>query len=226
MKHRSPLVTLAAVAVAFIIMFTVNMLVSPPGGSSAEPVGASTAPASSAPAQETTRAVATPSASASESTEDRAFPNKVVYAGRTDNKSGAVAVAVFGDQAAAYFCDGRSIESWLRGAVQGADIALKSKDGSTLQASLDGDHLKGTLKIKNGRLKFEINQAKKPAGLYRARDSKTTIGWIVLEDGSEVGIQTAGAESTAAPELNPESPQVTANGESLDAKPINGDEDL
>ena len=32
MKHRSPLVTLAAVAAAFIIMFTVNMLVSPPGG--------------------------------------------------------------------------------------------------------------------------------------------------------------------------------------------------
>jgi hypothetical protein len=48
----------------------------------------------------------------------------------------------------------------------------------------------------------------------------------VLEDGSQVGIQTAGADSAAAPELNPESPQVTANGENLDAKPINGDEDL
>jgi hypothetical protein len=95
-----------------------------------------------------------------------------------------------------------------------------------VQAGLDGDHLKGTLKIKNDRLKFEIDEAKKPAGLYRARGSKTTIGWIVLEDGSQVGIQTAGADSAAAPELNPESPQVTANGENLDAKPINGDEDL
>lgn len=226
MKHRSPLVTLAAVAVAFVIMFTVNMLVSPPGGSSAEPAGPSAAPASSAPAQQTTSAVATPSASASESTEDRAFPNKVVYAGRTEGKSGAIAVAVLGDQAAAYFCDGRTIESWLRGTVQGSNISLESKDGATLQAGLDGDHLKGTLKIKSDRLKFEIDEAKKPAGLYRARGSKTTIGWIVLEDGSQVGIQTAGAESTAAPELNPESPQITANGESLDAKPINGDEDL
>jgi hypothetical protein len=137
MKHRSPLLTLAAVAVAFIIMFTVNMLVSPPGGSSAEPVGPSAAPASSGPAQQTTSAVATSSASAS-----------------------------------------------------------------------------------------EINQAKKPAGLYRARGSKTTVGWIVLEDRSQVGLQTAGADSAAAPELNPESPQVTANGENLDAEPINGDEDL
>ena len=226
MKHRSPLLTLAAVAVAFIIMFTVNMLVSPPGGSSAEPVGPSAAPASSGPAQQTTSAVATPSASASERSEDRAFPNKVVYAGRTEDKSGAIAVAVLGDQAAAYFCDGRTIESWLRGTVQGSDLSLRSKDGATLQAGLDGDHLKGTLKIKNDRLKFEIDEAKKPAGLYRARGSKTTIGWIVLEDGSQVGIQTAGADSAAAPELNPESPQVTANGENLDAKPINGDEDL
>ena len=141
MKHRSPLVTLAAVAAAFIIMFTVNMLVSPPGGSSAEPVGPSAAPASSAPAQQTTSAVATPSASASESTEDRAFPNEVVYAGRTEDKSGAIAVAVLGDRAAAYFCDGRTIESWLRGTVQGSDLSLQSKDGAALQAGLDADQI-------------------------------------------------------------------------------------
>ena len=34
MKHRSPLITLAAVAVAFAIMFIVNMLSGPPGNSS------------------------------------------------------------------------------------------------------------------------------------------------------------------------------------------------
>jgi hypothetical protein len=33
-KHRSPLITLAAVAVAFAIMFIVNMLSSPPGNGS------------------------------------------------------------------------------------------------------------------------------------------------------------------------------------------------
>jgi hypothetical protein len=225
-KHRSPLLTLAAVAAAFLLMFIVNMLVSPPAGSAGEPASPPAAPASTEPAQQTTRAVATPSATARKSTEDKSFPNKIVYAGRTEEKSGAIAVAVLGDQAAAYFCDGRSIESWLRGTVQGRDISLRSRDGATAQARLDGDHLKGTLKIKNERLKFEINEAKKPAGLYRARGSKTTIGWIVLKDGSQVGVQTAGTTSTAAPELNPDSPQVKANGESLEAKPINGDEDL
>jgi len=229
-KHRSPLFTLAAVAVAFIIMFTVDVLAGPPGASSAQPAATSAPPApasATSPSRQLSKtAAATTSASASKSTEESKFSKKVVYAGHTDHRSGAIAVAVLGNQSAAYFCDGRSIESWLRGAVEGADISLRNKDGATLQASLDGDHLKGTLKIKNDKLKFEINEAEKPAGLYRARGSRTTIGWIVLEDGSAVGVQTNGADSTPAPELNPENPQVTVNGESLDAQPVNGNEDL
>lgn len=230
MKHRSPLLTLAAVAVAFAIMFTVNMLASPPGSSSTgtpTPAAPGTASASASPgSQETETAAASPSPSATKSAEDSKFPQKVVYAGRAEDGAGAIAVAVLGTQAAAYFCDGRSVESWFRGAVTGSDISFKSKDGATLQASLDGDHLKGSLRIKNERVRFEINEAKKPAGLYRARGSQTTIGWIVLEDGSEVGLQTTGQDSTPAPELDPENPQVTVDGQELDAAPVSGDEDL
>jgi hypothetical protein len=227
-KHRSPLLTLAAVAVAFAIMFTVNMLASPPGSSStgtstpAAPATTSASPGS----QETETAAASPSPSASKSAEDSKFPQRVVYAGRAEEDAGAIAVAVLGTQAAAYFCDGRSVESWFRGTVTGSHISMKSKDGATLQASLDGDHLKGSLRIKNERVKFEINEAKKPAGLYRARGTKTTIGWIVLADGSEVGLQTTGQDSTPAPELDPQNPEVTVDGQELDAGPVNGDEDL
>lgn len=230
MQHRSPLITLAAVAVAFAIMFIVNMSVSPPGGSStgtATPPPAPATAVSSSPAPQASESAAvSPSPTPSESVEESKFPNKIVYAGRAEDGAGAIAVAVLGTQAAAYFCDGRSVESWFRGSVTGADLSLKSKDGGILQARLDGDHLKGSLRIKNQRVRFEINEAKKPAGLYRARGSKTTIGWIVLEDGSEVGVQTTGQDSTAAPELDPENPQVTVDGEKLDAAPVNGDEDL
>ena len=230
MKHRSPLVTLAAVALAFAIMFTVNMLSGPPGSSSAGTAGPSAAPttgaATSPSPQPTKTAVATSSVSASESVEDNKFPEKVVYAGRTDDGSATIAVAVLGDQAAAYLCDGRSVESWFRGTVEGADVSLKSKSGATLEATLDGDHIKGTVEIKNDTQKFEINEANKPAGLYRARGSKTTIGWIVLEDGSQVGVQTTGTDSSAAPQLDPENPQVTVDGESLNAALVNGDEEL
>jgi hypothetical protein len=229
-KHRSPLVTLAAVALAFVIMFAVDILSGAPGGSSTGTVAQSAAPAStgasSASAQPVDTAVPSPSPRASKSAEESKFPHKVVYAGRTKDGLGAIAIAVLGDQAAAHFCDGRNVESWLRGTVKGADISLKSKDGVTLQASLDGNHVKGSLQIKKEPLKFEIGEAKKPAGLYRARGSKTTIGWIVLEDGSEVGVQTTGEDSTPAPKLNPDNPQVSVNGESLDAQPVNGDGDL
>ena len=222
MKHRSPLVTLAAVALAFIIMFTVNMLSGPPGSSSTGSAGPAAAPTTAAAPQQT--ASATPSAS--ETPEDSEFPEQVVYAGRTDDGPAVIAVAVLGNQAAAYVCDGRNVESWFRGTVEGGRLSLKSKSGEALQAELDGDHLKGTVQIKSGTHKFEINEASKPAGLYRARGSKTTIGWIVLEDGSQVGVQTTGADSSAAPQLDPDNPQVMVDGESLDAAAVNGDEDL
>jgi hypothetical protein len=211
-KHRSPLITLAAVVLAFAIMFIVDILSGPPGSTSAETANPSAAPATasatSTSPQPTETTVASTSPSASKSAEDSKFPEKIVYAGHAEDGAGAIAVAVLGTQAAAYFCDGRSVV------------------GATLQASLDGDHLKGSLRIKNDRVRFEINKAKKPAGLYRARGSKTTIGWIVLEDESEVGVQTTGEESTPAPDLNPENPQVTVDGEELDAAPVNGNEDL
>jgi hypothetical protein len=221
-KHRSPLVTLAAVALAFVIMFTVNMLSGPPGSSSTGSAGPTAAPTSAAGPQQT--ASATPSAS--ETPEDSEFPEQVVYAGRTDDGPAAIAVAVLGNQAAAYVCDGRNVESWFRGTVEGGRLSLKSKNGEALQAELDGDHLKGTVQIKNDTQKFEINEASRPAGLYRARGSKTTIGWIVLEDGSQVGVQTTGADSSAAPQLDPDNPQVMVDGESLDAAAVKGDEDL
>lgn len=230
MKHRSPLITLVAVALAFAIMFTVNMLASPPGNSSAEPPSPPAPPATTA-ANSTSPSpagppAASPSPTASKSAEDSKFPQKVVYAGRAEEGAGAIAVAVLGTKSAAYFCDGRSVEAWYRGPVAGADISLKSKKGAILQASLDSDHVKGWLRVKNERIRFEIDEAKKPAGLYRARGSKTTIGWIVLEDGSEVGVQRTGEDSAPAPKLNPDSPQVTVNGEQLDAAPVTGDEDL
>jgi hypothetical protein len=221
MKHRSPLITLAAVALAFAIMFIVNMTVSPPGNSSS---GTASPPA--APATAAGSPLLTETAAASPSSGDSKFPEKIVYARRAEANGGAIAVAVLGDQAAAYFCDGRNVESWFRGSVTEDEISAKSTGGATLEAELDGNHIKGTVQIKSEKLKFEMNEAKKPAGLYRVRGSQTTIAWIVLEDGSQVGVQTTGADSTAAPELNPGNPQVTVDGENLNAAPVNGGEGL
>ena len=55
------------------------------------------------------------------------FPNKIVYAGWTEDDSTAIAVAILGTRAAAYLCDGDSVEAWLRGTVDGNEITLTGK---------------------------------------------------------------------------------------------------
>ncbi|MGH3341181.1 MAG: hypothetical protein ACRDPL_20415 [Propionibacteriaceae bacterium] len=136
MKHRSPLITLAAVAVAFAIMFTVDVLSGPPGKSSTGSADPAVAPAS---------------ASASSGS-----PQRIETA-----------------------------------------VVSPSRGPRTRPASLD-----------------------------RARGSKSTIGWIVLEDGSQAGVHTTGMGLAAGPQFDAENPRVTVEGENLGAKLVNGDEDL
>jgi hypothetical protein len=236
MTHRSPLVTLAGLVVAFVIMFGANLASSAPpdsyaGGPSAQPSPAATAAPSTPEVSSATPSptpTPSPSASAARTTQpsdQSEFPRRIVYAGRIPDGSAAVAVAILGDQVAAYLCDGRNIESWLRGTVNEDELKVKSRDGSRLEARLDGKQLRGKIKVGGGaELKFAIREAHKPAGLYRAKGNKTTIGWIVLPDGSQVGVQTTGRDSASAPTLDPTQPQVDVGGESLDAAPVTGDE--
>jgi len=151
-----------------------------------------------------------------------------VYAGRTEDGNIAVAVAVLGNKAAAYLCDGESVESWLRGTVEDGDtLSLRNKNGTNeLEAKLDDGRLEGKIDLGGTELEFTLDEAKKPAGLYRARGAKTTIGWIVLPDGSQVGVQTTGEESTPAPKLEPDKPELTVDGEALRGQPVSGDQDV
>ena len=48
----------------------------------------------------------------------------------------------------------------------------------------------------------------------------------MLPDGSQVGVQTTGEESTPAPELDPAQPEVTVEGEALKGEPVSGDQDV
>jgi hypothetical protein len=233
--HRSPLVTLLGLVVAFAIMFGVNIASSAPRGSyeaSPSPAPPATAAATSASPPLSTEPPPSPSRppsqspSASANQQGEKFPHKVVYAGRTSDDSAAIAVAVLGGRAAAYLCDGDNVESWLRGTVKGDEVSLKSKKGATLDAKLAGRTLQGKIRVSGDELKFAIKEGRPPTGLYRARGAKTTIGWIILPDGSQVGIATTGEESVPAPKLDPANPEVTVDGESLQADPVASDLDL
>src|SRR5919112_1961700 len=142
MTHRGPRVTLAGLVVAFGIFFGINLM-------------------NSAPHQEVGEGYSSGSPS-----DDRAgdeFPNKIVYAGRTEDGSAAIAVAVLGGQATAYFCDGSSVESWLRGTASEGELNLRSKDGDSLEARLDGSKITGEIEVNDQKLDFTIGEAKRPA---------------------------------------------------------------
>ncbi|MEV0642157.1 hypothetical protein AB0I77_46030 [Streptomyces sp. NPDC050619] len=148
------------------------------------------------------------------------------YAGRTDDDSAAVAVTLRDGKAIAYYCDGRTQESWLRGDVEDdGTMRLTGRHGAELNGTLEeGKRISGTVDIDGGHHAFTADRAKKPSGLYRAtatvRGAKIDGGWIVLPNGSQVGIFTRDAEPSAAPRIDPETGAVTVDGQQLTAHPV------
>ncbi|MCT2581660.1 hypothetical protein [Actinophytocola gossypii] len=152
------------------------------------------------------------------------FPAEAVYAGEVDGGPMTIAVAVKGEQAAAYLCDGANVESWLQGTARDGRLDVRSKDGTNrVVATLDGRDLTGTATVAGQELPFTAGEAKAPAGLYRGEGAEATIGWIVLPDGTQVGIATGPGGSEPAPRLNPERGAVTLDGRRVVADEVAGD---
>jgi hypothetical protein len=217
MARHGPLVTAVVVLVGLLGFLAVNTaggLVETTGGT-AQPAETQTTgqppPATTAAPAQTTTAAPT-------------FAAEVVYAGTASTGQLAIAVAVKGDQAVAYLCDGRRVEAWLRGTAEQGRVVLSTKDGSArLTAALDGQNLAGTVSVGGREYAFVIGVAEPPAGLYRGSDGSTTVGWIVLPDGSQVGIATTGDSSVPAPELDPQDDAVTVDGQQIDVNKVAGD---
>ena len=152
------------------------------------------------------------------------FPAEALYAGDATGSDIAVAVAVKGDQASAYLCDGANVEDWLKGSAENGQLELTSKDGaSSLTAKLEGDRLVGEIDVDGEALPFSIGVADSPAGLYRGENGETTVGWIIMPNGQQVGIASTAGEETPAPELDPGKGFVTVEGKRVDAQQVEGD---
>lgn len=147
------------------------------------------------------------------------------YAGRTDDGAAAIAVSVRDGRALAYFCDGRTQEAWLKGDVNddGA-LRLTGRHGARLAATLrDGARIEGTVGVGGMPRAFTADRAKKPSGPWRAtatvRSAKIDGGWIVLRDGSQVGVLTRDDKPSPAPRIDPHTGAVTVDGQRLTARP-------
>jgi hypothetical protein len=185
MKLKGPIVTLVAVLALGLVLLLVNRTQSPVAAAAAAPAPP---PAAEAPPAE-------PAAEAVQT----------VYTGRSDPRAVTVAIAVDGDQAAAYVCDGKKIEAWLEGTVTGGQILLEGENGARLTGTVAGDDVSGTVWAGDDKKwQFTATTAAPPAGLYRAQseDGSSRIGWIVLPDGEQVGVVSRSGERSPAPRLN------------------------
>ncbi|MFF2934474.1 hypothetical protein [Streptomyces mirabilis] len=220
MKRPGPLLTLLAGLLLAVFMLTLNATTGTKNASSSSP---ETSPGA------TPRASPPPTSappSPSPPPPSKSAPPNADYAGRTDDNSSAVAVSLRGGRAIAYFCDGRSKESWLKGDVKDdGTMKLTGKNGAELDGTLkDGRSIRGTVDLGGQRYAFTADKAVKPSGLYRAtatvRGAKLDGGWIVLPGGKQVGILDRDSKPAAAPTIDPESGAVTVDGQTLTASPV------
>ena len=197
----------------------------PTGEPTFEPTG--TVPTQTVPTQTVpTQGVPTQAVPVRPTAKPPSFPARIVYAGRTTDRRSSVAIAVLNGRAAAYFCDGRSVESWFTGTATNGVLVLRSKRNDTVRARLAGRDITGEVRIGGRRFTFSIDQASAPAGIYRgkasASGSAAKIGWIVLPDGSQVGIASTGTAKQPAPRLNPANPSVSFAGTTIRATQVTG----
>jgi hypothetical protein len=145
-----------------------------------------------------------------------------VFAGRSSGDELTVAVGVKDGRAAGYLCDGRNVEAWLEGEIAGSHLTLHGRDpGTTLDARADQNGILGSITLRGNKLPFSAQAATGPAGLYQIRRTvkgiTDRIGWIVLPDGSQVGIRNVGGIRAPAPFLDPTTRTTQVNGEDLPA---------
>ena len=152
---------------------------------------------------------------------------QAVYTGRSSGNQVTLAVDTEGDKAAAYICNGKTIEAWLQGSVTGNQVSLTGNKGASLTGSLSGLDMVGTVTAGAGlSFPFSAELSPRPAGVYQARivvnGLATRIGWAVLPDGTQVGVAVAGTTKYAAPPLSLSGNSFTLDGSSFTAAPVAG----
>ncbi|MCV7280093.1 hypothetical protein H7J88_10580 [Mycolicibacterium flavescens] len=202
MKIRGPLVTLFAAAAVGTGMWFVNVV-----NDESAPVRIAERPAPARVAERsapTTTTVKPPPAPA--------FPAKADYIGKIPTAAGTITlnVSVDGQQAVAYACDGKAVESWMRGSAANGAVRLASRDKTgRLDGRLVGDTVVGTLWIGKKSWDFAAPVAQLPAGTYVYEEAGVRSSWIVDSAGAVTGVLKAVDGSTKpAPELSTDGTSV------------------
>lgn len=153
--------------------------------------------------------------------------SEAVFTGRSSGNEMTIAVGVKDGRAAGYICDGKKVEAWLEGEISENRLTLHGRDASNgVTATVNQQALLGSVTEGGTTLPFSAQLTTGQAGLYQSRrvvDGITTrIGWIVLPDGTQVGIRNNGGTRTPAPPLNPATTQARDGGQTIQAERVSG----
>ncbi|HEX6869631.1 MAG TPA: hypothetical protein VF163_00915 [Micromonosporaceae bacterium] len=213
MKHKGPIITLAAGLVVAAVLMVMNLSVTPagdrPGADTAD--AAASAPTTTAP---TTAATRPPAAAA-----------QVTYAGKVDGGAATIAIAVKDGRAVAYLCDGRAAEAWLQGTADNGELDLAGAGNARLSGTFANGVATGRVTAAGRTFDFSVGVVKPPSGLYRAsanvRNAKVVGGWIVV-NGEQVGLLVVDGTARPAPPLDPTTGRITVDGTAITAAAVDG----
>jgi hypothetical protein len=209
MKIKSPIVTLLAGVVLAVVVMVLNQNTAKPHAST---------PNNPGPAASATSATSAPPVPAA--------PQKATYAGKVTGGAATVAIAVKNGTAIAYFCDGKKAEAWLQGTASDGRITLTGSGGASLTATYSTSAATGTVTATGKQFSFSVHTVTAPSGLYRAvanvRNARVVGGWIVLPDGTQVGVLDVGDTEQPAPALDLSTTSAVVDGTTITAVAVDG----
>ena len=187
-----------------------------------------TCPAGSAyPPAPAPATVTSPAVTSKPAIDPLADRTRATFAGHVAGGGGTLAISLRDGVAIAYICDGKRVEAWLKGTAAAGKMSLTGEDGETITATFDKRRARGKVTVAGRTSTFDIRIAKKPSGLYRAaarvRNAEVVGSWIVLPDGSQVGVLVDGGVPGPAPALDVAGRSTTVDGARLPTSTIDVD---
>ncbi|GGN97131.1 hypothetical protein GCM10010112_89020 [Actinoplanes lobatus] len=222
--RRGPLITLAAAVVAAAVLAGINMTANA-GERSSQLVTQVSVPPKVSPVEATGSAA--PAATLPPTTEVALPPLntpsaerlRVTLAGKVEDDAGTLAISIRDGVAIAYVCDGDRLEVWLKGTAQNGLLNLTGKKESKITGLFDARRAAGELTVQGATHRFEIGVVRKPSGLYRLAGrvggANVNGGWIVLADGTQVGVLSRAEVPGPAPRLDVATRTTTIDGETV-----------
>ncbi|MET7394437.1 hypothetical protein ABZS66_13180 [Dactylosporangium sp. NPDC005572] len=217
MKLKGPIITLGVGLVVAGAIYTLNVDLS-------NDVARNNTAASAAASVATSAAAAAPSSSPSAVASSPAVvgdgsgpagqQGTQTYAGSVKSGVASLAIVVNKGKAIAYVCDGKSAEAWLEGTMANGQIDLKGPKGS-LKGTYGNGVVSGSVTAGSKTWEFAIKPAAPPSGLYRsatALRNRLDASWVVLPDGTQVGVDITGGTAKPAPAFDINSKTVTVDG--------------